>query len=80
MGERVGPRLRELASRGRRKLQEEEFTQPRAHSFAQPCTLKASRESENGKIGSMMMPVHLKAPQIREETLHRIPTLSPPSL
>ena len=38
MGERVGPRLRELASRGWRKPGAG-FTQPRAHSFAQPCTV-----------------------------------------
>ena len=34
MGERVGPRLRELASRGPGGSQEAGFTQPRAHSFA----------------------------------------------
>ena len=34
LGKRVVPRLRELAPHG----QETGFTQPRDHSFAQPCT------------------------------------------
>ena len=52
LGERARAKLRELApiSRGN---QEEGFTQPRAHSFAQPGSLSVSK-TDIGIVGRLM--------------------------
>ena len=44
LGKRAGPRFRDIAARGN---QEAGFTQPRAHSFAQPCTVQHKLKQSN---------------------------------